>query len=206
MFSKIKKRTQGLYLLGPALVAGVAYLDPGNVATNLTAGAKFGYMLLWVIVLANATAWLVQYLSAKLGVVTGKSLPTVLGERFKSRPGRIAYWIQAELIAMATDIAEVVGGALALYILFDLPLIWGGIITGAVSLALLKLHGTGRVRGFEFVIIGLVAVTSVGFMAGLFIAPPDGAQMAAGLIPTFDGPESVLLAQSQMRNVVIGKY
>ena len=194
MFSKIKKRTQGLYLLGPALVAGVAYLDPGNVATNLTAGAKFGYMLLWVIVLANATAWLVQYLSAKLGVVTGKSLPTVLGERFKSRPGRIAYWIQAELIAMATDIAEVVGGALALYILFDLPLIWGGIITGAVSLALLKLHGTGRVRGFEFVIIGLVAVTSVGFMAGLFIAPPDGAQMAAGLIPAFDGPESVLLA------------
>ena len=194
MFSKIKKRTQGLYLLGPALVAGVAYLDPGNVATNLTAGAKFGYMLLWVIVLANATAWLVQYLSAKLGVVTGKSLPTVLGERFKSRPGRIAYWIQAELIAMATDIAEVVGGALALYILFDLPLIWGGIITGAVSLALLKLHGTGRVRGFEFVIIGLVAVTSVGFMAGLFIAPPDGAQMAAGLIPAFEGPESVLLA------------
>ena len=181
-------------MLGPALVAGVAYLDPGNVATNLTAGAKFGYMLLWVIVLANATAWLVQYLSAKLGVVTGKSLPTVLGERFKSRPGRIAYWIQAELIAMATDIAEVVGGALALYILFDLPLIWGGIITGAVSLALLKLHGTGRVRGFEFVIIGLVAVTSVGFMAGLFIAPPDGAQMAAGLIPAFDGPESVLLA------------
>ena len=194
MFSKIKKRTQGLYLLGPALVAGVAYLDPGNVATNLTAGAKFGYMLLWVIVLANATAWLVQYLSAKLGVVTGKSLPTVLGERFKSKPGRIAYWIQAELIAMATDIAEVVGGALALYILFDLPLIWGGIITGAVSLALLKLHGTGRVRGFEFVIIGLVAVTSVGFMAGLFIVPPDGAQIAAGLIPTFDGPESVLLA------------
>lgn len=194
MFSNIKKRSQGLYLLGPALVAGVAYLDPGNVATNLTAGAKFGYMLLWVIVLANATAWLVQYLSAKLGVVTGQSLPTVLGQRFKSKPGRIAYWIQAELIAMATDIAEVVGGALALYILFDLPLIWGGIITGAVSLALLKLHGTGRVRGFEFVIIGLVAVTSVGFMAGLFIAPPDGAQMAAGLIPAFDGPESVLLA------------
>lgn len=194
MFSKIRKRSQGLYLLGPALVAGVAYLDPGNVATNLTAGAKFGYMLLWVIVLANATAWLVQYLSAKLGVVTGQSLPTVLGQRFKSKPGRIAYWIQAELIAMATDIAEVVGGALALYILFDLPLIWGGIITGAVSLALLKLHGTGRVRGFEFVIIGLVAVTSVGFMAGLFIAPPDGAQMAAGLIPAFDGPESVLLA------------
>ena len=194
MFSELKKRTRGLYLLGPALVAGVAYLDPGNVATNLTAGAKFGYMLLWVIVLANATAWLVQYLSAKLGVVTGKSLPTVLGERFKSKPARIAYWLQAELIAMATDIAEVIGGALALYILFDLPLIYGGLITGGVSLALLTLHRSGRVRGFEFVIFGLVAVTSIGFMAGLFIAPPDPLGVVQGLIPTFEGSESVLLA------------
>jgi manganese transport protein len=194
MFSNIKKRTQSLYLLGPALVAGVAYLDPGNVATNLTAGAEFGYMLLWVIVLANTTAWLVQYLSAKLGVVTGKSLPTVLGERFKSKPARILYWIQAELIAMATDVAEVVGGALALYIIFDIPLIYGGLITGAISLAMLGLQGTGRVRGFEFVIIGLVAVTSVGFLAGLFVAPPDPGQVAAGLIPQFDGSESLLLA------------
>lgn len=194
MFSNIKKRTQGLYLLGPALVAGVAYLDPGNVATNLTAGAKFGYMLLWVIVLANTTAWLVQYLSAKLGVVTGKSLPTVLGERFKSRPARILYWIQAELIAMATDVAEVIGGALALYIIFDIPLIYGGLITGVISLGMLGLQGTGRVRGFEFVIIGLVAVTAVGFLAGLFVAPPDPGQVAAGLIPQFDGSESLLLA------------
>jgi manganese transport protein len=194
MFSNLKKRTQGLYLLGPALVAGVAYLDPGNVATNLTAGAEFGYMLLWVIVLANTTAWLVQYLSAKLGVVTGKSLPTVLGERFKSKPARILYWIQAELIAMATDVAEVVGGALALYIIFDIPLIYGGLITGAISLGMLGLQGTGRVRGFEFVIIGLVAVTSVGFLAGLFVAPPDPGQVAAGLIPQFDGSESLLLA------------
>jgi len=193
MFSNIKKRTQGLYLLGPALVAGVAYLDPGNVATNLTAGAEFGYMLLWVIVLANTTAWLVQYLSAKLGVVTGKSLPTVLGERFKSRPARILYWIQAELIAMATDVAEVIGGALALYIIFDIPLIYGGLITGAISLGMLGLQGTGRVRGFEFVIIGLVAVTAVGFLAGLFVAPPDPSQVAAGLIPQFDGTESLLL-------------
>jgi manganese transport protein len=194
MFSRLKKRTRGLYLLGPALVAGVAYLDPGNVATNLTAGAKFGYMLLWVIVLANLTAWLVQYLSAKLGVVTGESLPGVLGKRFRSKPARVAYWIQAELIAMATDVAEVVGGALALYILFDLPLIYGGLITGGVSLVLLGLHGSGRVRGFEFVIFGLVAVTAIGFMAGLFIAPPDGASLAAGLIPSFDGQESLLLA------------
>jgi manganese transport protein len=194
MFSEIRKRAKGFYLLGPALVAGVAYLDPGNVATNLTAGSKYGYMLLWVIVLANATAWLVQYLSAKLGVVTGKSLPAVLGERFKSKPARIGYWLQAELIAMATDIAEVVGGALALYILFDLPLLAGGVITGLISLLVLSLQGQGRIRGFEFIIISLVGITSVGFVAGLFIAPPDPSQMAGALIPQFADDQSVLLA------------
>jgi len=194
MFAGIRKRTSSFYLLGPALVAGVAYLDPGNVATNLTAGAQFGFMLVWVIVLANISAWLVQYLSAKLGVVTGQSLPAVLGKRFKRKSSRIAYWTQAELVAMATDLAEIVGGALALYILFDLPLIFGGLITGAVSLALLALNGSGRVRGFEFVIIGLVTITSVGFMAGLFVAPPSASDVIGGLVPTFDGDASVLLA------------
>ena len=194
MFAGIRKRASSLYLLGPALVAGVAYLDPGNVATNLTAGAQFGFMLVWVIVLANISAWLVQYLSAKLGVVTGQSLPAVLGKRFKRKSSRIAYWTQAELVAMATDLAEIVGGALALYILFDLPLIFGGLITGAVSLALLALNGSGRVRGFEFVIIGLVTITSVGFMAGLFVAPPSASDVIGGLVPTFDGDASVLLA------------
>jgi manganese transport protein len=194
MFAGIRKRASSLYLLGPALVAGVAYLDPGNVATNLTAGAQFGFMLVWVIVLANISAWLVQYLSAKLGVVTGQSLPAVLGKRFKRKSSRIAYWTQAELVAMATDLAEIVGGALALYILFDLPLIFGGLITGAVSLALLALNGSGRVRGFEFVIIGLVTITSVGFMAGLFVAPPSASDVIAGLVPAFDGDASVLLA------------
>jgi manganese transport protein len=194
MFAGIRKRASSLYLLGPALVAGVAYLDPGNVATNLTAGAQFGFMLVWVIVLANISAWLVQYLSAKLGVVTGQSLPAVLGKRFKKKSSRIAYWTQAELVAMATDLAEIVGGALALYILFDLPLIFGGLITGAVSLALLALNGSGRVRGFEFVIIGLVTITSVGFMAGLFVAPPSASDVIGGLVPAFDGDASVLLA------------
>ena len=194
MITAIRKRAASLHLLGPALVAGVAYLDPGNVATNLTAGAQFGFLLVWVVVFANTCAWLVQYLSAKLGIITGQSLPTVLGQRFKSKTGRIAYWIQAELVAMATDLAEVVGGALALYILFDLPLIYGGLVTGAVSLALLGLQGTGRVRRFEFVIIGLVTITSFGFMAGLFVAPPNPSDVAAGLIPAFDGSASVLLA------------
>ena len=99
-----------LWLLGPALVAGVAYLDPGNVAANMSAGAQYGYLLVWVVVSGNVMAWLVQYLSAKLGIVTGKSLPEALRDRFGTRAGRIAYWLQAEAVAMATDIAEVIGG------------------------------------------------------------------------------------------------
>ena len=194
MYAELKRRLKPLYLLGPAVVAGVAYLDPGNVATNLTAGSKYGYLLVWVIVLANATAWFIQFLAAKLGIVTGQSLPSIIGSRFKSKSARISYWVQAELVAMATDLAEVIGGAIALNILFDLPLIWGGIITGLVSLLLLSLQGQGRVRGFEYVVMSLVAITSAGFVAGLLVAPPNPAQLVDGLIPRFDDQESVLLA------------
>src|ERR1700716_653690 len=109
-------------LLGPAFVAAIAYVDPGNVASNISAGARFGYLLVWVIVAANLMAMLVQYLSAKLGLVTGLSLPEALRERWP-RSGRIVYWIQAEVVAVATDLAEVVGGAIALNLLFDLPLL-----------------------------------------------------------------------------------
>src|SRR5690606_35887540 len=127
-------RMRGLWLLGPALVAGVAYLDPGNVASNMTAGARYGYLLVWVVIAGNVMAWLIQYLSAKLGLVTGLSLPEVLGQRIRSRWARRAFWLQAELVAMATDIAEVLGGAVALNLLFGIPLVYGGIITGAVSI------------------------------------------------------------------------
>ena len=112
--TKTPKNLATIGLLGPAIVAGVAYLDPGNVATNLTAGSSYGFLLVWVIVAANLAAALVQFLSAKLGLVTGESLPSVLGKRFKSRSGRLAFWAQAELVAMATDLAEIIGGALAL--------------------------------------------------------------------------------------------
>src|SRR5436853_5144234 len=111
--TKAPGRAGFLSLLGPAMVAGVAYLDPGNVASNASAGARYGYLLVWVVVVANAMAWLIQYLSAKLGLSTGESLPELLGRRIRSRPGRYAYWVQAELVAMATDIAEVLGWALA---------------------------------------------------------------------------------------------
>ncbi|MFT4230302.1 MAG: Nramp family divalent metal transporter [Microbacterium sp.] len=184
------------WLIGPALVAGVAYLDPGNVASNMTAGARFGYLLVWVVVLGNATAWLVQYLSAKLGVVTGRSLSETLGRRLRSPWARRAYWLQAELVAMATDIAEVIGGAVALNLLFGLPLVWGGALTGGVSLALLLVQSRAGARPFEFVVIGLVVVIAVGFTVGVFVGPPDPAGVAGGLVPRFEGTGSVLLAAS----------
>ncbi|WP_431805820.1 Nramp family divalent metal transporter [Microbacterium paraoxydans] len=187
---------RSLWLLGPALVAGVAYLDPGNVASNMTAGAQYGYLLVWVVVAGNVMAWLIQYLSAKLGVVTGQSLPEVLGTRLKRPWARRAYWLQAELVAMATDLAEVIGGAVALYLLFDVPLLLGGLITGAVSMLLLAVQSRRGARPFEFVIIGLMLVITIGFMAGLFLAPPDPAGVVSGLVPRFEGTGSVLLAAS----------
>ena len=116
-----KPETRLFWLLGRAFVAAIAYVDPGNVAANLTAGASYGYLLVWVLIVANVVAVIVQYLSAKLGLVTGKSLPELLGQRLP-RAGRLLYWVQAEAIAAATDVAEVIGGAIALQILFGLPL------------------------------------------------------------------------------------
>ena len=180
-------------LLGPAFVAAVAYVDPGNVATNVTAGARFGYTLVWVVVLANAMAVLVQYLSAKLGMVTGGSLATHVGRRL-SRGPRLAYWLQAEAVAIATDLAEVVGGAIALNLLFDLPLLLGAVITATISILILRI---GDVRGqstLERVIVMFLMLIAVGFLAGLFVNPPDPGPLAAGLVPTFEGSDSVLLA------------
>ncbi len=185
-----------LPLLGPAMVAGVAYLDPGNVASNMTAGAQFGYLLVWVVVIANLMAWLIQYLSAKLGLVTGESLSEILGTRIRHRWARRAYWLQAEVVAMATDIAEVIGGAVALYLLFGIPLFWGGVITGAVSVVVLSVHSSRGAKSFERVIATMLIIMAIGFTAGLFVEPPDAAQTAAGLIPSFDGAGSVLLAAS----------
>jgi manganese transport protein len=187
---------RSLWLLGPALVAGVAYLDPGNVASNMTAGAQYGYLLVWVVLAGNVMAWLIQYLSAKLGVVTGQSLPEVLGGRLRNRWARRAYWGQAELVAMATDLAEIIGGAVALNLLFDVPLLLGGVITGAVSMILLAVQSRRGARPFEFVIIGLMVIITVGFVAGVFIAPPDPAGVVGGIVPRFEGTGSVLLAAS----------
>ncbi|WP_137148402.1 Nramp family divalent metal transporter [Mycolicibacterium sp. CR10] len=192
----------GWTLLGPAFVAAIAYVDPGNVAANVSAGAQFGFLLVWVIVVANLMACLVQYLSAKLGLVTGLSLPEAVGARM-GRPTRLTYWVQAELVAMATDLAEVVGGAIALYLLFDLPLLVGGVITGVVSLALLIIKDRRGQRTFERVIIGLLMVIAIGFLTSLVAAPPRIGDVAEGLVPRFDGAESILLAAAMLGATVM---
>lgn len=179
--------------LGPAFVAAVAYIDPGNFATNISGGAQFGYLLLWVILSANLIAMVVQTLSAKLGIATGKNLAELCRESFP-RPVSILLWIQAEIVAMATDIAEVVGAALGLYLLFGIPLFQAGLIAGAGAFAILALQRAGY-RRLEAGITALVGVVVAAFIVELFNANPDGAEVARGLvIPGFDGTESILLA------------
>uniref|UniRef100_UPI00286AA53C Nramp family divalent metal transporter n=2 Tax=Salinibacterium sp. TaxID=1915057 RepID=UPI00286AA53C len=191
-----------LLALGPAFVAAIAYVDPGNVAANLTAGARYGYLLLWVLVLANAIAVLVQYQSAKLGIVTGQSLPEILGERLKTGPRRV-YWVQAELVAAATDIAEVLGGAIALYLLFGVPLLLGGLIVGVASMGLLLLQSHRSQRSFEAVIITLLVVIVFGFVTGLFFSGMNPAEALGGVVPRFQGTDSVLLATSMLGATVM---
>ena len=181
-------------LLGPALVAGVAYLDPGNVATNLSAGTQYGYLLLWVLVAANLIAWLVQYLAAKLGLATNKSLSRIMGERLKSRFTRILYWLQAQLVAIATDLAELIGGAVALNLLFGWPLLAGCIATAVVSTALLYMKAAGRAKSFEYVIFGLIVLTGFGFISAITSWTPVFGDFLGGLVPTLSDEGSALLA------------
>jgi manganese transport protein len=198
-----RRRSSGtIGLIGPAFVAAVAYVDPGNVAANLQSGARYGYLLLWVLVVATGSAALVQYLSAKLGVVTGMSLPELVRDRL-GRRGRFAYWLQAEAVAMATDLAEVIGGAIALNLLFDLPLLLGGVLAGAVSMGLLMIQGRRRQATFERVITGLLLLITVGFVAGLFVAPPSASGIVSGLIPRFAGPDTILLASAMFGATVM---
>ncbi len=179
-------------LLGPAFVAAVAYIDPGNFATNFSAGAQYGYLLVWVIVVANLMAMLVQYLSAKVGVVTGKDLPELCREHFR-RPASVGLWFQAELVAMATDLAEFVGAAVGLNLLFDVPLLPAGLITAVIAFVILALEQRGY-RRFELAIIALLAIVFLGFLYDLFVAGASIPGAVAGLVPRLDGTNSVLLA------------
>ncbi|WP_119069956.1 Nramp family divalent metal transporter [Rubrobacter indicoceani] len=182
-----------LPFLGPAFIAAVAYVDPGNFATNVSGGAQFGYLLLWVVLGANLMAMLVQSMSAKLGIATGKNLPEVCRERF-SKPTSFLLWVQAEIIAMATDLAEFIGAALALNLLFGIPLFPAGLITAVAAFGILELQRRGF-RPLESAISGMVGVIVVAFAIQVFYAEPEADRVLAGLFtPQFAGTESVLLA------------
>ena len=177
--------------LGAAFVASVAYLDPGNFATNIQGGAQFGYLLLWVILSANLMAMLIQFLSSKLGIVTGMNLPETIRQEWP-QPFVWLYWIQAELVAMATDLAEFLGAALAFHLLFGIPLLWGAVLTAMVSFGILVLQRRGF-RPLEVTIAAFVGVIALAYLVQLFLSRP-GAGFLGGLIPQFQGNESLLLA------------
>src|SRR6266550_2879261 len=182
-----------LPFLGPAFVACVAYIDPGNFATNIAGGSKFGYTLCWVILASNLMAMLIQTLSAKLGIATGRNLPEVCRENYSRRTSR-GLWIQAELIAMATDLAEFLGAALGLHLLFGMALFPAALITGVVTFLILGLQRFG-LRVFEAVIAGFVAAIGICYLAELYFAhPPLGTVVLHSVKPEFAGSESVLLA------------
>jgi len=182
-----------LPFLGPAFVAAVAYVDPGNFATNIAGGSQFGYMLLWVVLAANLMAMLVQSMSAKLGIATGLNLAEVCRQRFP-RWAVFGLWIQAEVIAMATDLAEFIGAAIGIHLLFpSIPLFIAGVITAFAAFGILSLQSRGF-RGFEAVITMLVGVIVAAFAFEVVLARPSIGAVATGLVtPRFDGTESVLL-------------
>ncbi|MGD9694106.1 MAG: Nramp family divalent metal transporter [Thermoleophilia bacterium] len=182
-----------LALIGPGLVAAVAYIDPGNFATNFTAGSKHGYLLVWVIVMANLMAVLVQYLSSKAGIATGRSLAELSREEFP-KPVSRGLWVQAEIVAAATDLAEFVGAAIGLNLIFGVPLFAAGLITAVVAFVILGLEQRGY-RRFELAIIALISIVALGFVYDLIVAGNQSASgFAGGLVPRLDGSDTLLLA------------
>jgi manganese transport protein len=181
-----------LAMLGPAFVASVAYVDPGNFATNVQGGAQYGYLLLWVVLAANLMAMVVQYLSAKLGIVTGRALPELVRDRLP-RPATWGMWVQGEVVAMATDVAEFIGAALGLNLLFGMPMLPAGLITGLVTFTVLGLKARGR-RRFELAIIALLGLVVAGFLYEALRLGPSVPGLLHGLVPGLDGAGSLYLA------------
>jgi manganese transport protein len=181
-----------LAMLGPAFVASIAYVDPGNFATNVQGGAQFGYLLLWVVLAANLMAMLIQYLSAKLGIVTDRNLPENFRDRYP-RPLSIGMWVQAEIISMSTDIAEFLGAALGLNLLFHVPLLVAGVMTGFIAFGILELRRHGY-RSFELAITALLGIIFLGFVYEALKIGPSAPAAAGGLIPHLAGTQSLYLA------------
>jgi len=188
-----RTRFRILPFLGPAFIACIAYIDPGNFATNIAAGSRFGYTLIWVIVVSNLMAMVIQTLSAKLGIATGKNLAQVCRQEF-SRRTALLLWLQAEAIAMATDLAEFLGAAIGFNLLLGTSLLFSTLLTGIASFAILQLQSYGF-RPFEAVIAALVGVIGACYLAEIFYSHPDlGAVGRHAVIPEFHGSESILLA------------
>ncbi|MCC6628524.1 MAG: Nramp family divalent metal transporter [Chloroflexi bacterium] len=182
-----------LPFLGPAFIAAVAYIDPGNFATNIQGGAEYGYLLLWVVVASNLMAMLIQSLSAKLGIATGHNLPELIREQFP-RPLVWSMWVLAEVVAMATDLAEFLGAALGFTLLFGLPLFPAALLTAVVTVAILALQRFGF-RPLEAVIAALVGVIAACYLFEIILVRPDWAAIGASFVPPrLAGTESVLLA------------
>jgi manganese transport protein len=182
-----------LLFAGPAVIASIAYMDPGNFATNIQAGAQFGYALLWVVLVANVIAMLFQALSAKLGIVTGSNLAELCRTQFPA-PVVYAMWVASEIAAMATDLAEFLGGAIGLALLFHIPLLAGMAATAVVTYAILMVQGRGF-RPIELIIGGLVAIIGVCYLIELFVAPVDWAQAGLGsVLPSMPSAEALTLS------------
>lgn len=187
-----RRRLRIWSMIGPAFVAAIAYVDPGNFATNFSGGANFGYELLWVIVAANLVAMLIQSLTAKLGAATSRDLASLCREEMP-RPVVWGLWLQAEAVAVATDLAEVVGGAIALHLLFGVPLPIGGGITAVLAFTLLGAQTRGH-RPFELVVAGLLLMIGAGLAYDLMLAGVDLRGATGGLSPGFSGMDSLVLA------------
>ena len=182
-----------LPFLGPAFIASVAYMDPGNFATNIQGGAKFGYTLLWVILASNLMAMLIQALSAKLGIATGQNLAEHCRNNFP-RPVVIAFWVLMEIVAMATDLAEFLGAAVGFNLLLGIPLWLAGILTAIATFLILGLERYGF-RPLEAVITALVGVISVSYLVETILDKPDlKTVLYHSVVPAFAGPESILIA------------
>ncbi|VDY63693.1 Manganese transport protein MntH [Shimwellia blattae] len=180
-------------LLGPAFIAAIGYIDPGNFATNIQAGARFGYQLLWVVIWANLMAMLIQLLSAKLGIATGKNLAEQIRDHYP-RPVVWLYWIQAEIIAMATDLAEFIGAAIGFKLVFGVSLLQGAVLTGIATFLILMLQRSGQ-KPLEKVIGGLLLFVAAAYVVELVFSRPALTPLLRGVvIPALPGSEAVFLA------------
>lgn len=194
--------SQLLQFLGPAFVVSVAYIDPGNFATNISGGSKFNYTLLWVILWSNLIAIFLQTMSAKLGIATGRNLPELCGSIFP-KAANIVFWIIAEIGAMATDLAEFLGGTLGLYLLFHIPMLAAGLLTGALTFLICYLEKYGQ-RLVELIIFSLVAVVSCAYLIEIFLARPDWTQVALHTaVPLLPNGDAVLIATGMLGATVM---